>query len=103
LNFYFSFFLGSKAGGPPRPRLTDFPEGGGEMSTVKIMAIVLIVAGIAVLLYGKFSYTKETHDIKVGPLEMSIAEKQTVNVPVWAGVMAIVSGGVLLLYASKNR
>jgi hypothetical protein len=73
------------------------------MSTVKIMAIVLIVAGIVVLLYGKFSYTKETHDIKMGPLEMSIAEKQTVNVPVWAGVMAIVGGGVLLLYASKNR
>jgi lipid-A-disaccharide synthase-like uncharacterized protein len=33
---------------------------------------------------------------------MSVAEKQTVNVPVWAGVMAIVGGGVLLLYASKK-
>jgi uncharacterized membrane protein YdcZ (DUF606 family) len=73
------------------------------MSTVKILAIVLIVAGIVVLLYGKFSYTKETHDIKLGPLEMSIAEKQTVNVPVWAGVGAIVCGGVLLIYASKKR
>ncbi|MFA4904757.1 MAG: hypothetical protein WC600_18690 [Desulfobaccales bacterium] len=56
------------------------------MSAVKIMALLLIVAGIVVLMYGKFSYTKETHDIKLGPLEMSIAEKQTVNVPVWAGV-----------------
>ena len=73
------------------------------MGTLKIMAIVLIVAGIVVLLYGKFSYTKETHDIKLGPLEMSVAEKQTVNVPVWAGVMAMVGGGVLLLYASKKR
>ena len=73
------------------------------MSTVKILAIVLIVAGIVVLLYGQFSYTKETHDLKLGPFEMSIAEKQTVNVPVWAGVMAIVSGGVLLLYAGKKR
>ena len=73
------------------------------MSAVKIMAIVLIVAGIVVLLYGKFSYTKETDNIKLGPLEMSVAEKQTVNVPVWAGVMAIVGGGVLLLYASKKR
>ena len=72
------------------------------MSAVKIMAMVLIVAGIVVLIYGKFSYTKETHDIKMGPLEMSIAEKQTVNVPVWAGVLAIVGGGVLLLYASKK-
>ena len=73
------------------------------MSAVKIMAIVLIVAGIAGLLYGKFSYTKQTHDIKLGSLEMSVAEKQTVNVPLWAGVGAIVGGGVLLLYASKKK
>ena len=72
------------------------------MSAVKIMAIVLMVAGIAGLLYGNFTYTKETHDIKLGPLEMSVAEKQTVNVPVWAGVLAIVGGGVLLLYGSKK-
>ncbi len=72
------------------------------MSAVKIMGIVLIVAGIVGLLYGNFSYTKETHDIKLGPLEMSVAEKQTVNVPVWAGVGAIVSGGLLLLYGIKK-
>ena len=72
------------------------------MNAVKILAIVLIVAGILGLLYGKFSYTKETHDVKLGPLEMSIAEKQTVNVPLWAGVIAIVGGGVLLVYASKK-
>jgi hypothetical protein len=72
------------------------------MGAVKIMAIVLIVAGIVGLLYGQFSYTRETHDIKLGPLEMSVAEKQTVNVPVWAGVGAIVIGGALLLYASKK-
>jgi hypothetical protein len=72
------------------------------MSTLRIMAIVLIVAGIVALMYGKLSYTKETHDIKLGPLEMSIAEKQTVNVPVWAGILAIVGGGVLLIYGSKK-
>ena len=72
------------------------------MSTLRIMAIVLIVAGIVGLMYGKFSYTKDTHDIKLGPLEMSIAEKQTVNVPVWAGILAIVGGGVLLIYGSKK-
>jgi hypothetical protein len=73
------------------------------MGALKIMAIVLIVAGIVGLLYGNFSYTKETHDIKLGPLEMSVAEKQRVNVPVWAGVLAIVGGAVLLLYASQKR
>ena len=73
------------------------------MNAVKIMAIVLIVAGIAGLLYGKFSYTKETHDVKLGPLEMSVAEKQTVNVPVWAGVGAIVGVVGVLLFASKKK
>lgn len=73
------------------------------MSAVKIMAILLMVAGIAGLLYGKFSYTRETHDIKLGPIEMSVAEKQTVNVPLWAGLGAIVAGGGLLLYASKKN
>jgi hypothetical protein len=63
---------------------------------------VLIVGGIVALMYGKFRYTKETHDIKLGPLEMSIAEKQTVNVPVWGGILAIVGGGVLLIYGSKK-
>jgi hypothetical protein len=72
------------------------------MSAVKIIAIVLIVGGILGLLYGKFSYTKETHDVKLGPLEMSVDEKQTVNVPAWAGVGAIVIGGALLLYGSKK-
>ena len=72
------------------------------MNAIKIMAIVLIVAGSVGLLYGKFSYTKETHNIKLGPLDMSVAEKETVNIPLWAGVAAILGGGVLLVYASKK-
>ena len=57
---------------------------------MKIIAIVLIVAGVLGLGYGSFSYTKQTHDIKMGPIELSVQEKETVNVPVWAGVGAIV-------------
>jgi LPXTG-motif cell wall-anchored protein len=72
------------------------------MSAVKIVAIVLIVAGILGLVYGTFSYTKATHDVKLGPLELSVKEKQTVNVPIWAGVGAIVAGGGLLLLARKK-
>ena len=72
------------------------------MNAYTIVAIVLIVAGILGLVYGKFSYTKETHDIKLGPLELSVAEKQTVNVPVWAGVAARGCGGGLLRYGSKK-
>ena len=72
------------------------------MNPTKMLAIVLIVAGVLGLGYGGFSYTKETHDIKMGPLEMSVQEKQTVNVPVWAGVGAILIGGTLLLLGGRK-
>ena len=72
------------------------------MNAVRMAAIVLIVAGVLGLAYGSFSYTKETHEAKLGPIELSVTEKETVNVPVWAGVGAIVIGGVLLLFGSKK-
>ena len=72
------------------------------MNAVKILAIVFIAAGVMGLVYGSFSYTKETHQAKLGSVELSIKEKQTVNVPVWAGVGAIVIGGALLLFVSKK-
>ena len=72
------------------------------MNAVKIAGIVLIVAGVLGLAYGSFSYTKETHEAKLGPIELSVKDKETVNVPVWAGVGAIVIGGVLLLFGSKK-
>jgi len=67
------------------------------MSATKLIAVALIVLGILGLMYGKFSYTKDTHTAKIGPLDLSVKEKETVNVPVWAGVIAIVIGGGLLL------
>jgi TRAP-type C4-dicarboxylate transport system permease small subunit len=72
-----------------------------EMSAVKMLGIVLIVAGGLGLLYGGFTYTQDTHEAKLGPLELSIKDKKTVNVPIWAGVGAIVAGGILLLVRSK--
>jgi hypothetical protein len=72
------------------------------MSSTKIIAIVLIVAGVLGLVYGKFTYTKETHDAKIGPIEMSIKDKETVNVPVWAGVGAIVIGAGLLVAGGRR-
>jgi hypothetical protein len=73
------------------------------MSMVKVVAIVLIVAGTLSLAYGGFSYTKDTTAVKVGPLELSVKEKERVNVPVWAGVGAIAAGALLLLFGGKGR
>ncbi len=72
------------------------------MGLFKIVAIVLLLGGLLGLVYGGFSYTKETQEAKLGPLELSVKETQTVNVPVWAGVAAIVAGGGLLLLSSKK-
>ncbi|MEO8586190.1 MAG: hypothetical protein ABI584_08510 [Acidobacteriota bacterium] len=72
------------------------------MDRLKGVALVLIVAGAIALLYGGFSYTKNTHQTKIGPLEFAVKEKETVNVPVWAGVGAIVVGGVLLFLRPKG-
>lgn len=72
------------------------------MNTTKIVAIVLIVAGVLGLLYGGFSYTKDTTAVKLGPIELSVKEKQTVNIPMWAGIGAIVVGGLLLILGSKK-
>ncbi|HEV7426088.1 MAG TPA: hypothetical protein VGQ46_06940 [Thermoanaerobaculia bacterium] len=72
------------------------------MTPLKIIAILLIAAGIAGLVYGKFTYTKATHEIKAGPIDFAIKEKKTVNVPLWAGVAAIVAGGLLLVVPKRS-
>ncbi len=72
------------------------------MSTGKIVAVALIVAGILGLMYGTFVYANETHTAKVGSVELSVKEKRTVNVPLWAGVGAIVVGGALLVVPRKK-
>jgi uncharacterized membrane protein len=72
------------------------------MNTVKVLAIILIIAGMLGLVYGNFTYTRETQEAKLGPLELTIKDTQTVNIPVWAGVTAIVTGGALLFFASRK-
>jgi len=73
------------------------------MNPIRLVAIALVVAGILGLVYGGFSYTKDTTVVKLGPLEISAKEKHTVNVPIWAGIGAIVSGGLLLALGGRKR
>jgi hypothetical protein len=70
---------------------------GRIMNALKIVALALIAAGVLGLMYGGFTYTKKTDEAKIGPFEMAVKQKETVNVPVWAGVGAIVVGAALLL------
>lgn len=72
------------------------------MKINQIIAIVLIVLGVVGLAYGSFTYVKSTNTTKIGPIELSVKDKETVNIPVWAGVGAIVIGGILLMYTVKK-
>jgi len=72
------------------------------MSTLKIAGIVLIVAGALGLAYGSFSYTKDTHSTKMGPFEMTVKDKETVNIPLWVGVGAVVAGGLMLVVPGRK-
>jgi hypothetical protein len=74
----------------------------GIMSGLRIVALLLIVGGVAALVFGRFSYTSETHDAKIGPLEFSVQEKETVNIPDWVGAAAI-AGGVLVLVLGGRK
>jgi len=67
------------------------------MNPVRVIALVLVIGGVLGLAYGGFSYTKEDHEAKIGPLNISVQEKQNVNIPLWVGIGAIVVGGALLL------
>jgi TRAP-type C4-dicarboxylate transport system permease small subunit len=72
------------------------------VSSLKVVAVLLIAAGVLALVYGGITYTKTTHDAKIGPVELSIKDKETVRVPVWAGAGAIAVGSALLLVRRKT-
>jgi multidrug transporter EmrE-like cation transporter len=72
------------------------------MNGTKFAALLLIIAGVLGLAYGGFTYTKETHETKLGPIELTVKDKETVNIPVWAGAGAIIAGVLLLVVRVKS-
>lgn len=72
------------------------------MSGLKMAAMLLVAAGVIALVYGGFTYTKSTHETKIGPIELSVKDKETVNVPIWAGLGLLLVGGVLLFVPARS-
>lgn len=73
------------------------------MAPIKILALLLVIAGTVGLIYGGFVYSTTTHDTNVGPLEISVTDNETFNIPVWASVAAIVVGVALLVVRGKGQ
>lgn len=72
------------------------------MDALKILAIILIIGGGLALVYGGFSYTQETHSTDIGPVHLEVKDKERVNIPLWAGLAALIGGGVLLVVPRKT-
>jgi uncharacterized membrane protein YidH (DUF202 family) len=73
-----------------------------SMTGLRTAGMAIIIAGILALAYGGFSYTKDSTALKVGPVELSVKQKETVNIPIWAGLGAIVVGALVLVGAGRK-
>ncbi len=72
------------------------------MGSTRIVGIVLVAAGILGSVFTNFSYTKEEHQAKLGPIELSVKERETVSIPAWASAAAIVVGAALVFVGGKK-
>lgn len=72
------------------------------MAPMRTLAVILLAIGALALAYGGFTYTRQTHEMKVGPVEMSVNEHEHVNVPLWAGFAILGAGALLLLAPAKT-
>jgi len=73
------------------------------MNPIRLFAILLVIAGALALAYGGFTYTKDTTAVKMGPMELTVKEKETISVPVWAGFGLVAFGGILLLVGGRKK
>lgn len=72
------------------------------MNILRVIGVLLIIAGAVGLAYGQFSYTEETHDADLGPIEFQVEDKETINVPTWAGLGAVGLGVILLVVRGRK-
>ena len=94
----FTRFAGGYQGNKTNHAASSYFNYWGQIMTgLKTLAIVLIVAGALALLYGGFTYTQNTHEAKLGPISLTVKEKETINIPLWAGLGVLLTGVVLLV------
>lgn len=73
------------------------------MNAMRIVGVLLLVVGLAGFLTGGFSFTKDTTQAKLGPLELTVKEKESVNIPQWMSLGAMVLGGVVLVLGFRKH
>ncbi|ASI70255.1 hypothetical protein BA022_17985 [Diaphorobacter nitroreducens] len=69
---------------------------------MRILGVILLILGLAGFFTGGFSFTKETTQARIGPLELSVKEKESVNVPQWLSIGAIAVGALVLVLSMRK-
>ncbi len=69
---------------------------------MRVLGIILIIAGILMLVFRGFNFTEEKKVVDIGPIEINKKEKKTVGWPVYAGGIALAAGVVVLLAGRKK-
>ena len=73
------------------------------MNVTKLVGVVLLAIGIVALAYRGFSYTKTTREAKLGPFEVTLNERERVEIPTWLGAGLAIAGGALLAWGGGRR
>lgn len=70
---------------------------------MRVLGAVLLIAGILMLVYRGFSYTKEKHEARIVGINLKVEEKDRVEIPVWAGVLVTLAGGAMLAAGGRRK
>jgi len=69
---------------------------------MKILGIILIVAGVAMFAFHGFSFTQKKNIANIGPVQIDKNENKTVSWPSYAGVVAVIGGIAILLVGARK-
>ena len=72
------------------------------MNAARIAGIILIVGGLAGFFTGGFSFNQDRTAAKIGPIELTVTEKKSVNIPQWLSLGAVVLGAIVLVLGSRK-
>jgi len=72
------------------------------LNALRIAGVVLVLAGLAGFFVKDVSFTKDTTAAKIGSLELTVKEKETVHIPPWLSLGAIAVGAVLLVVGFRR-
>lgn len=74
-----------------------------KILVMKIVGIILIVAGILMMVFRGFNYTKKEKVVDIGVLEINKKEKKVVDWPIYIGAVIIASGALILVAAARKN